>query len=52
MKPFFIKHLLAATNLPQQLKKSSAIEWHKTKVVPLHAMEALGGRGGIAPTLC
>jgi hypothetical protein len=22
----------------------------KTKVVPLHAMEALGGRGGIAPT--
>jgi hypothetical protein len=22
----------------------------KSKVVPLHAMEALGGRGGIAPT--
>jgi hypothetical protein len=28
--------------------------WHshhsKGKAVPLHAMEALGGRGGIAPT--
>jgi hypothetical protein len=22
----------------------------KSKAVPLHAMEALGGRGGIAPT--
>jgi hypothetical protein len=27
----------------------SAEKYHK-KVVPLHAMEALGGRGGIAPT--
>jgi hypothetical protein len=25
-------------------------ENHKGKAVPLHAMEALGGRGGIAPT--
>jgi hypothetical protein len=24
--------------------------WSKKKAVPLHAMEALGGRGGIAPT--
>jgi hypothetical protein len=25
-------------------------EYVKGKAVPLHAMEALGGRGGIAPT--
>jgi hypothetical protein len=32
---------------------NSAKEWvksKKSKAVPLHAMQALGGRGGIAPT--
>jgi hypothetical protein len=33
-----------ATNSMKYGKKS------KSKAVPLHAMEALGGRGGIAPT--
>jgi hypothetical protein len=28
----------------------STISKSKSKAVPLHAMEALGGRGGIAPT--
>jgi hypothetical protein len=27
------------------------LEIKKGKVVPVHAMEALGGRGGIVPTL-
>jgi hypothetical protein len=29
---------------------SGVDNYDKSKAVPLHAMEALGGRGGIAPT--
>jgi hypothetical protein len=40
--------------VPIFLKESgfwtSSIIHKKSKAVPLHAMEALGGRGGIAPT--
>jgi hypothetical protein len=34
----------------QKLIKTCTIAEFTKKAVPLHAMEALGGRGGIAPT--
>jgi hypothetical protein len=35
---------------PTQNKASAHVTLVKKKAVPLHTMEALGGRGGIAPT--
>jgi hypothetical protein len=32
------------------VKATQAKQFVESKAVPLHAMEALGGRGGIAPT--
>jgi hypothetical protein len=40
-----------STKYHEDLPSSSkVISGGKGKAVPLHAMEALGGRGGIAPT--
>jgi hypothetical protein len=36
--------------IPQNELAAMHISHIKGKAVPLHAMEALGGRGGIAPT--
>jgi hypothetical protein len=36
--------------LLSRIKVSDKSKVKKGKAVPLHAMEALGGRGGIAPT--
>jgi hypothetical protein len=40
-------HILRLTGLHVHLLQ---IQINKGKVIQLHAMEALGGRGGIAPT--
>jgi hypothetical protein len=45
---YFYENLNAPTFEILDLKCS--IKYKKDKAVPLHAMEALGGRGGIAPT--
>jgi hypothetical protein len=46
--------LYCNTNIPTTVKFASQLSQHaktvKSKAVPLHAMEALGGGGGIAPT--
>jgi hypothetical protein len=34
----------------KKCRSETKVEVKKGKAVPLHAMEALGGRGGIAPT--
>jgi hypothetical protein len=34
----------------EMLRYNSMIQYIKSKAVPLHAMEAHGGRGGIVPT--
>jgi hypothetical protein len=41
-----VKTELVCATEAHHLKKSKV----KSKAVPLHAMETLGGRGGIAPT--
>jgi hypothetical protein len=40
--------LIQGMELTETLKKT--YKRSKGKAIPLHAMEALGGRGGIAPT--
>jgi hypothetical protein len=45
--PFFASKIASAHITYICLKHKSKV---KSKAVPLHAMEALGGRGGIAPT--
>jgi hypothetical protein len=47
--------LHVGTNISQSLRflyrgSDNASKVKKSKAVPLHAMEAHGGRGGIAPT--
>jgi hypothetical protein len=52
----FVKHRLDETKIHIHLRQEKLWNWifsipcSKGKAVPLHAMEALGGRGGIAPT--
>jgi hypothetical protein len=47
-RPIIVSIMLPAQRLETLLIRSSKVK-KKSKVVPLHAMEALGGRG-IAPT--
>jgi hypothetical protein len=46
-------HICSEVNLQWYKRNFRTVELYKKKkgkAVPLHAMEALGGRGGIAPT--
>jgi hypothetical protein len=42
--------IVTATSVCPILAKNEFITHDKSKAVPLHAMEAHGGRGGITPT--
>jgi hypothetical protein len=46
----FRQELLDSLPSAQDFADSSQVSLHKGKAVPLQAMEALGGRGGIDPT--
>jgi hypothetical protein len=46
----FVRNILVFFREPLNSDEVYNVKSKKSKAVPLHAMEALGGRGGIAPT--
>jgi len=48
--PWLAERLLASQEEPNNWTVYTVQTCNKGKAVPLHAMEALGGRGSIAPT--